>query len=283
MRCLILTDIHGNLPALRAVLATPQAAGCRRVFSLGDHTGFGPRPRQVHDLLASLGAVMLLGNHEARLRRMGEAAFAGYGWAPARWTARELAGAADDLPVDFRLADVLMTHGAPGDPFRLLSEAELPGVLGTLPEGCRLLLSGHYHTPWRVTAGGRTAVNPGSLGMREDGVGGRAPFAVLTVDEGPARVDVYDVAYDLADVRRDYIASGCAAIAPEISRAAFLTMAEGRPLYVLRFVTHARRTAERLGLSPDDPAAWAEADRAWPWPEPIPSDVYWARLKHFHD
>ena len=48
MRCLILTDIHGNLPALQAVLAAPEAAGCARIFSLGDHTGFGPQPRQVN-------------------------------------------------------------------------------------------------------------------------------------------------------------------------------------------------------------------------------------------
>lgn len=277
MRCLILTDIHGNLPALRAVLATPQAASCQRIFSLGDHTGFGPRPGQVHRLLGSLGAVMLLGNHEARLCRMGEADFAGYNWALARWTARELSGLADGLPVDFRLADVLMTHGVPGDPFRLLCEAELPGLLDTLPDGCRLLLSGHNHAPWRVAAGGRMAVNPGSLGMLEDGVGGRAPFAVLTVDEGPARVEAFQTTYDLADVRRDYIAGGCAAIAPEMCRAAFLTMAEGRPQYMLKLVAHARQTAERLGLSLGDRAAWAETDRTWPWPESIPSDVYWVR------
>ena len=36
MRTLILTDIHGNLPALRAVLATPEAQSCQRMISLGD-------------------------------------------------------------------------------------------------------------------------------------------------------------------------------------------------------------------------------------------------------
>ena len=36
MQLLILTDIHGNLPALEAVLSTPEARQCRRIFSLGD-------------------------------------------------------------------------------------------------------------------------------------------------------------------------------------------------------------------------------------------------------
>lgn len=276
MRCLIVSDIHGNLPALEAVLAAPQARGCTRVFSLGDHTGFGPQPRQVQQRLSTLDAVLLEGNHESRLHRLDEPEFSGYNWAPLRWTAEQLAGLPTSFPRDFRLGDVLMTHGTPGDPFHLIGEKEVPGVLAALPQGCRFLLSGHNHTPWCITSQGRTAVNPGSLGMREDGVGGRAPFAVLTVDEGPTRVETFQVAYSLAAVRRAYVESGCAAIAPEISRAAYLTMAEGRPLYVLQLLTHARRVASALGLTLGDRAAWAEADRTWPWPEAVSSPAYWA-------
>ena len=51
LKILLLTDIHGNLPALEAVLNTPQARSADRVVSAGDHTGFGPCPRQVTERL----------------------------------------------------------------------------------------------------------------------------------------------------------------------------------------------------------------------------------------
>lgn len=64
MRILFVTDIHGNLPALEAVLAHPAAQGADRIVSGGDHTGFGPCPREVTQRLLGLGAALLLGNHE---------------------------------------------------------------------------------------------------------------------------------------------------------------------------------------------------------------------------
>ena len=86
MKILLLTDIHGNLPALEAVLNTPQARSADRVVSAGDHTGFGPCPRQVTERLRSLGAEILAGNHEERLPQADAPEFAGYNWSLLRWT-----------------------------------------------------------------------------------------------------------------------------------------------------------------------------------------------------
>ena len=85
MRTLILTDVHGNLPALEAVLSSPAARSCNDVVSLGDHVNFCAQSRQVHDRLVSLGATMLLGNHEERLTRPDDEEFAGYNWEPMRF------------------------------------------------------------------------------------------------------------------------------------------------------------------------------------------------------
>ena len=49
MPTLVLTDIHGNLPALEAVLAHPAAQKCDEIISLGDHVNFGPESLAVHD------------------------------------------------------------------------------------------------------------------------------------------------------------------------------------------------------------------------------------------
>ncbi|MGN0971456.1 MAG: metallophosphoesterase family protein, partial [Aristaeellaceae bacterium] len=70
MRCLIVSDIHGNLPALEAVLASPEAAACESIISLGDQVNFGPQSREVLQRLESLHAAMLLGNHEERFTRL---------------------------------------------------------------------------------------------------------------------------------------------------------------------------------------------------------------------
>lgn len=92
LKILLLTDIHGNLPALEAVLNTPQARSADRVVSAGDHTGFGPCPRQVTERLRSLGAEILAGNHEERLPQADAPEFAGYNWSLLRWTREQLAG-----------------------------------------------------------------------------------------------------------------------------------------------------------------------------------------------
>ena len=65
MRVAVLADIHGNLPALEAVLAEPDVAAADRVVLLGD-IALGPMPGESLDLLASLGerAVWVHGNCE---------------------------------------------------------------------------------------------------------------------------------------------------------------------------------------------------------------------------
>ena len=179
MRILLLTDIHGNLPALEAVLRHPAAQGLERIISTGDHTGFGPCPRQVTERLMAQGAVLLAGNHEERLPHALEPEFAGYNWTLLHWTRAQLSGLPLTWPRTYTLEDMLFAHGTPEDPNKLLEASEVPDLLAQLPEGVHWYFSGHNHAPWQVTAHGRQAVNPGSLGLLEDGVGGRAPFAAL--------------------------------------------------------------------------------------------------------
>ena len=92
LKILLLTDIHGNLPALEAVLRHPAAQGADRVVSTGDHTGFGPCPRQVTERLMALNADILAGNHEERLPQADDPAFAGYNWELLRWTRAQMEG-----------------------------------------------------------------------------------------------------------------------------------------------------------------------------------------------
>ena len=275
MSTLVLADIHGNLPALEAVLRHPAAQKCGDIVSLGDHVNFGPQSREVHERLTSLGAVMLLGNHEERLQRPADAEFDGYNWRLMRWTAQQMQGADLHLPMDLRRGRVLMTHGTPGEPYHLVQPAEVPGVLDSLPEDVELLLSGHNHHRWDVSHGGRRAVNPGSVGMAEDGKGAVAPFLVL---EGTEVVQ-YEAVYDVDEVLRAFVESGVHRLAPEMCRMVAHVMRTAEYQGVLKLVRHVSATAAAMDLTLGDEAAWKAADRTYPWAEAISSEEYWNQVE----
>ena len=285
MPTLVFADIHGNLPALEAVLSHPAARKCGEIISLGDHVNFGPQSRAVHERLRGLGAIMLLGNHEERLLRPADAEFDGYNWRLMRWTARQMQGADLDLPVDLQRGRVLFTHGTPGDPYHLVQPDEAPALIGALPEGVHLLLSGHNHTPWDVTHAGRRAVNPGSAGMRENAkfemrnakleVGGRAPFLVLEGEE----VSHFEAVYDVNEVARAFVETGACRVAPELTRAVVHVMQTAESQGALKLIRHVSKTAAAMGLSLGDEAAWKAADLTYPWTERMSSEEYWNQVE----
>ncbi len=272
MRTLLMADIHGNFAALRAILSTPAAQSCERVISLGDQVNFGPESRKVVETLRSLGATMLMGNHEERLLHPDD--FAGYNWAMLRVTARQLAGISlADLPVDVRIGSALLTHGTPGDPYHLVYPPDLPEVLNTLPEDVTLLISGHNHLCWDVTSGQRRAFNPGSAGLNETGTGARAMFAIWDGDD----LTPCSAPYDVTENARAYLSGGFAREAPEMSRMCLQEMETGQYQGVLRLIRHVKHVAEGMGLTLADREAWLAADATAPWREPISTADFWAR------
>ena len=62
----LISDIHGNPAALKAVMADMEQSGAKRVICLGDVVGYGPYPGKCLDIVQSCGAV-IMGNHEEAL------------------------------------------------------------------------------------------------------------------------------------------------------------------------------------------------------------------------
>src|ERR1041385_4158000 len=60
----IISDIHGNLEALRAVLEDIDHLGIKDIICLGDVVGYGPEPRECLDIVQSIAKFTILGNHE---------------------------------------------------------------------------------------------------------------------------------------------------------------------------------------------------------------------------
>ncbi len=182
-RIAILSDIHGNLPALDAVLGDAATLGCHEIVNLGDILSGPLWPAETAARLMPLGLPTLAGNHE---RQIGEGAD--------NASDRFAAVRSDDgvrawlaaLPPTLRLDDdVLMVHGTPGsDLDYLLETVEPAGARAATPAevterlaraDAPLILCGHSHVP-RVMRleDGRLIVNPGSVGL--PGFKARHPF-----------------------------------------------------------------------------------------------------------
>jgi predicted phosphodiesterase len=191
MRLAIISDIHGNLPALHAVLAHARRAGFDALVNLGDIASGPLWPRETVDLLMAQRWLTLAGNHERQVltlppERMGPSdAFAAAELGPAQraWL--------QGLPATAWLADdVFICHGTPGSDLvywletvtpdfgrhrsrgrRAATVEEVRERMGPAPGGrdaqrLSLALCGHSHVPRTVQVDdGPLIVNPGSVGL----------------------------------------------------------------------------------------------------------------------
>src|SRR3954454_11739774 len=138
MRVGLLSDVHANLPALRAAVARLRAEGVDAWVCAGDLVGYGPHPNECVEAVAELEPVAVAGNHELML--LGALPETRAGWLARRsigWT-REVVRAdvrayLDALPRTAAAADVAVAHGSPDDPEEYVrSEARAAALLGSL-------------------------------------------------------------------------------------------------------------------------------------------------------
>lgn len=177
MRIAVFSDLHGNLPALEAVLADIEARGADTVVNLGDLVSGALAPAATADRLMELGRLTVRGNHERQLlRNPYERMSMSDRFAHDQLTDAHRAWFAS-LPLTAEIAPgVLAFHGTPYDDVvylletvdpdgaRPATEQEVTARLGeyaTWP----LLLCGHTHLQRQVRLGtGALVVNPGSAG-----------------------------------------------------------------------------------------------------------------------
>ena len=175
----VLSDIHGVLPALEAVLAEPDVAHADRIVLTGDLAA-GPQPVQTLDVLAGLGgrAVWIRGNADRELVEYARGERASMPDEVSAWAARQLRPGQVELLAGLPLSatlrvaglgQVLFCHATPRDDeegalvdSRLARWAE---VFGGLPADVGTVVCGHTHMPFIRLAHGRLVVNPGSVGM----------------------------------------------------------------------------------------------------------------------
>jgi predicted phosphodiesterase len=204
MRVAVLADVHGNLPALEAVLLEVDRADVDRIVLPGD-IALGPMPGETLDLLSSLGNRVLWvhGNCEREVVSAYDGAVVqGPNGASATDCAslleRRQRDLIDGLPMRVvlevdGLGPTLFCHATPrrDDEFLLVDSpvAAWNAALTGVEE--RVVVCGHTHMPFDRLVDGRRVVNPGSVGMAYGPSG--AYWAVL----GP-HVELRRTAYDVA-------------------------------------------------------------------------------------
>ena len=177
MKIGILSDIHGNLRALKAILRAFRSGGVEKIICLGDMVGYYHQSLDVLDLLMKLNVESILGNHEAYLL--------GYlRCSPENWQVYSLAQIKENISTGhFRWLSTLPNslelnlggkhmaffHGSPWDPLEeyIYPDSNKFDNFTNLPWDYIFL--GHTHYPMFKQEGSVTIVNPGSCGQPRDG------------------------------------------------------------------------------------------------------------------
>jgi putative phosphoesterase len=213
----VITDIHGNLPALEAALARIEELDIESVFCGGDLVGYGPRPNEVCALIAQLEIPTIYGNYDYAIARDEEDCGCAYvtpherelGQLSVNWTLANTSRGSKEfmrgLPFDRRFpiggVEVHLVHGSPRKVNEYLFDDKPASLYERLAaaESGPVLVFGHTHKPWVREYAGVLFVNCGSVGKPKDG-DPRVAFAVLRGTGESVRVSIERVAYDAGAV-----------------------------------------------------------------------------------
>ena len=229
MRVAVVSDIHGNLHALEAVVSAVDALEPDELWCLGDLVGYGPRPNECCRAIRERASVCLAGNHDLGvLGAIDLAEFSDEAAAAAYWTRSILDEEARSFLAGLRPSGkaqgLELYHASPLDPvweYVLTEEAARAALDATEAPA---VLVGHSHVALALTpengdiAGGlapdgasaefgerRFLLNPGSVGQPRDG-DPRAAFLVLDLDA--RRAEFHRVDYPIAQTQREIADAG---------------------------------------------------------------------------
>jgi putative phosphoesterase len=173
MRIAVLSDIHGNLGALQAVVVDFKKRGVDAVVNLGDSMSGPLLPRETAQYLMAQDWLHLAGNHERQVLQLGPSAGFSDRFAQAELGQTELDWIGGLNHTHNFNEQVLLCHGAPGtDSVTLLQTAERPATAAEIEQrldgySAELILCGHSHVARSVrTFSGGLIVNPGSVGLQ---------------------------------------------------------------------------------------------------------------------
>lgn len=219
-RIAVLSDVHGNVTALQAVLADIGERGITRILNLGDVVGKGPRSAHAIKLVRDTCAVTVRGNWDSYMASMPVQPFESGQWTRDQLSADDLAWLGG-LPSTFELCmsghRIRFFHASQASEFvrvrfrhtdeaflAMFSNTEFTGEFragdaepGTTPD---IVGYGDTHYPYIRVAEGRTLFNVGAVGNHLDSPS--APYVIIegvtaSQDQAPFSVNFVRVPYDI--------------------------------------------------------------------------------------
>jgi putative phosphoesterase len=282
MRLAVLADVHGNLPALEAVLEDFKQYSLDGVIVAGDFVG-GPHPNETLALLCSIMPHwMIIGNSDIGLLRYHEGQAPEYQqtakqFALLRWACQRID--LDSLEILRNLPEQRVILLDNSDPVRIVHgrletafdgydpEEELDNLESDLAEiKERVLICGHTHCPWVFQKNGKLALNPGSVAGPLNGYIG-TQYALLEWLDGRWQAELHAIKYDLTRIRSDFVQSGLLETGGPLAHCFLNSIETGRD-GSLRFLEHAWELVKQAGLQnisyiPDE--IWDLAEASYDW------------------
>ena len=209
----LLSDIHGNLPALKAAVIDAKTRGSKQIVCAGDIVGYGPFPNEVCEYLKTNEIRSISGNYDIKVLdeiKYGKSAVESLQKKKRElvmWTAKHLGTPAQrflrGLPVSLKEElpggrTLLVVHGSPISNEDDIYPSITPKGLETKLKNTRpnILVCGHTHIPFVKKISGMLIINCGSTGQSVDG-DPRPSYAIISVDEKSASGRIIRFEYDI--------------------------------------------------------------------------------------
>jgi len=211
LKIAIISDIHGNLVALEAVMDSIRSEGVDRVVCLGDVVGYGARPNECVDVIRSNEIPCILGNHDEGAIGLGDINYFNQ-WAREAilWTSVSLNEKSKEflmsLKFTYEIEDMLFVHASPYEPkswHYIFSEYEARLSFSSFKQ--QVCFVGHTHIPavFSEPDGRRHIINVGSVGQPRDH-DPRACWELYETD--PEKFKLIRVEYDVEEASSQIIA-----------------------------------------------------------------------------
>jgi predicted phosphodiesterase len=214
MRVAVVSDVHGNIAALEAVLADLQARGpFDRILYGGDAAFGGPRPREAVERLMEAAYPAVIGNTDEMVAASPDGAVGAVSaWARTRLTPEQVEWLRA-LPRQQRVEPpggppLVLVHATPWSTTDMIEPSSPAATVARAFEqaGTKTLVYGHIHRAYIREAAGGLIVNAGSVGFPFDG-DPRPAWAVLTFERGAWGAEIIRTEYDREAAARDLLAS----------------------------------------------------------------------------
>lgn len=230
MRYVLISDIHGNLEALQAVLSFVKHLQPYQLYCLGDVVGYGADPHECLQLMRNEANLILAGNHDLAVAGViGSEDFNPIAKTAVEWTRSALDDeeitALSNLPLVYIDGDYCFTHASPVDPMNFTYVRTLEDVGEILSAiGQKFCFVGHTHLPVVVRMDEKKGtfevlrenhiailddcryfVNVGSIGQPRDS---NPDACVVIVDEETGTLEFFRVPYDVAACQSKILSQG---------------------------------------------------------------------------